>query len=98
MTTARDKLTQLHIMDTLKAMDPLKISGEEQMKALSSLLFLKKKRTGKVKGWVCINGAPQRAYIPKEEAALPTVLTELTFITAAIAASKRRKVSDATTY
>ncbi len=33
-----------------------------------------------------------RAYIPKEEAALPTISTESTFITAAIAASKRRKV------
>jgi hypothetical protein len=62
------------------------------MKALSSLLFLKEKRTGKVKGRVCINGAPQRAYIPKEEAALPTISTESTFITAAIAASERRKV------
>ncbi len=62
------------------------------MKALSSLLFLKEKRTGKVKGRACINRAPQRAYIPKEEAALPTVLTELTFITGAIAARERRKV------
>ncbi len=41
---------------------------------------------------MCINGAPQQAYIPKEEAALPTVSTESTFITAAIVASKRRKV------
>ncbi len=62
------------------------------MKALSSLLFLKEKRMGKVKGRACIDGAPQHAYIPKEEAALPTVSTESTFITAAIAASKRRKV------
>jgi hypothetical protein len=64
------------------------------MKALSSLLFLKEKKMGKVKvkGQVCINGAPQRAYIPKEEASLPTVSTESTFITAAIAASERRKV------
>jgi hypothetical protein len=62
------------------------------MKALSSLLFLKEKRTGKVKGRVCINRAPQQVYIPKEEAALPTVSTELTFIMAAIAASERRKV------
>ncbi len=62
------------------------------MKALSSLLFLKEKRTRKVKGQACINGVPQRAYIPKEEAALPTISTELTFITAAIAASERRKV------
>jgi hypothetical protein len=84
-TAARDKLTQLHIMDTWKAMDPSKILREEQMKALSSLLFLKEKRTGKVKGQACINGAPQRAYIPKEEAASSTVSTESTFITAAIA-------------
>jgi hypothetical protein len=33
-TAARDELTQLHIMDTWKAMDPSKISREEQMKAL----------------------------------------------------------------
>jgi hypothetical protein len=41
---------------------------------------------------VCINGAPQRPYVPKEEAALPTISTKSTFITAAIAASKRKKV------
>ncbi len=35
----------------------------------------------------CINGAPQRAYIPKEDVALPTVSTESTFITATIAAA-----------
>ena len=35
---------------------------------------------------------PQRAYIPKEDAALPTVSTESTFITAMIAAKERRKV------
>ncbi len=39
-----------------------------------------------------MNGAPQRAYIPKEDAALPTVSTESIFITSAIAASKKRHV------
>jgi hypothetical protein len=91
-TATRDELTQLHIMDTWKAIDPSKILMEERMKVLLSLLFLKEKRMRKVKGWACINGAPQRAYIPKEEAVLPTISTELTFITAAIVASKRRKV------
>jgi hypothetical protein len=56
------------------------------------LLFLKEKQTGKIKGRACINGAPQHEYIPKEEAALPTVSTESTFITAAIPAKERRKV------
>jgi len=91
-TAAMDELTQLHIMDTWTAMDPSKISREERMRALSSLLFLKEKRTGKIKGRACINGAPQRAYIPKEEAASPTVSTESTFITASIAVHEHRKV------
>jgi hypothetical protein len=89
---AINKLTQLHIMDTWNAMDASRLSREEQLKALSSLLFLKK--NGAIKGRACINGngAPQREYISKEEAASPTVSTELTFITAAIAANKKRKV------
>jgi hypothetical protein len=70
-TAARDELTQLHIMVTWKAMGPSKILRGEQMKVLSSLLFLKEKRMEKVKGQACINGAPQQAYIPKEEAASP---------------------------
>ncbi len=91
-TVAMEEMTQLHIMDTWKAMDPAKLSREEQMQALSLLLFLKEKQTGKIKGRACLNGAPQRAYIPKEDAASPTVSTESTFITGAIAASERRKV------
>ncbi len=86
------ELTQLHIMDTWQPMDSSKLGQEEKMKALSSLLFLKEKQTGQIKGRACINRAPHRAYIPKEEAALTTVSTESTFITAAIATSKRRKV------
>jgi hypothetical protein len=47
---------------------------------------------GRIKGRASINGAPQQAYIPKEEAASPTVSTESTFITASIAAHEHRKV------
>jgi hypothetical protein len=35
---------------------------------------------------------PQRAYIPKEDAALPTISTKLVFITSAIATSEKRPV------
>jgi hypothetical protein len=66
---AVSELTQLHIMDTWAVMDPGQLTREDKAKALSSLLFLKEKRCGKIKGWACINGALQRAYIPKEEAA-----------------------------
>ena len=47
---------------------------------------------GKIKGRACINGASQRACIAKEDAASPTVSTELMFVMVAIAANKKRKV------
>jgi hypothetical protein len=79
-------------MDTWTAMDPTKLTREERMRALSTLLFLKEKQTGTIKGWACINGAPQCAYIAKEDAVLPTVSSKSTFITASIAAKEKRMV------
>jgi hypothetical protein len=49
-------------------------------------------QTRVIKGRACINGAPQIKYILKEEAASLTVSMESTFITAAIAANRKRKV------
>ena len=89
---ALKEMTQLRIMDTGTPVEAEKLSREQRMRALSSLLFLKEKRTGDIKGRACINGAPQRAYILKEDAASPTVSTESTFITATIAAKEGRKV------
>ena len=40
-TAALDELIQLHVMDTWTAMDPSKLTREDQMKALLLLLFLK---------------------------------------------------------
>ncbi len=91
-TAAISELTQLYVMDTWTVMDPTKLTREDRTKALLSLLFLKEKRCGKIKGRACMNGAPQRAYIPKEDAASPTVSTESMFITSAIAASEKRHV------
>jgi hypothetical protein len=89
---AIEEMMRLHIMDTWKAMDPEKLSQEERLQALSLLLFLKEMQMGKIKGRACLNRAPQQAYTPKEDAAPLMVLTESTFITGAIAASKHRKV------
>ncbi len=91
-TAAIAELTQLHVMDTWTVMDPTKLTRDDKTRVLLSLLFLKEKRCGKIKGRACVNGAPQRAYIPKEDAALPTISTELMFITSAIAASEKRHV------
>ena len=58
---AKGELTQLHVMDAWVPKDPTMLSRSEKVKSLSSLMFLKEKRSGKVKGRVCVNGAPQRA-------------------------------------
>jgi hypothetical protein len=90
---AVSELTQLHIiMDTWTVMDLEQLIKEYKARALSTLLFIKEKRCRKIKGRACINGAPQRAYIPKEDAASPTVSTEPVYITSAIATSERRHV------
>ena len=69
---ALKEMPQLHIMDMWMPMEAGKLSREQRMRALSLLLFLKEKQTEDIKGRACINGAPQRAYIPKEDTASPT--------------------------
>ena len=91
-TAAISELTQLHVMDTWTVMDPTKLTRDNRTKALSSLLFLKEKGCRKITGQACVNRAPQRAYIPKEDAASPAVSTKLMFITSAIEASEKRHV------
>jgi len=92
VNAAVKELTQLHIMDIWTPLEVSKISREQQMHVLPSLMFLKEKHTGDIKGQACINGAPQRAYIPKEDAASLTVSTKSTFVTATIATVEKRKV------
>ena len=79
-------------MDTWVPKDPTMLSRAEKVKALSSLMFLKEKSIGKVKVRACVNGAPQRAYIHKEDASSPTVANESVFISSVIAAHKKRFV------
>ena len=86
---AKGKITQLHVMDTWVPDDPTKLSRAEKVKALSPFMFLKEKRSCKVKGRVCVNGAPQRACIYKEDASSPTVANESVFINSVIAAHKK---------
>jgi hypothetical protein len=57
---ALKEMRQLHDMRTFFPRDPKKLTREEKRKALSSLIFLKEKDTGEIKGRTCVNGAPQR--------------------------------------
>ena len=92
IAAAKGKLAKLHVMDNWVPEDPTMLSRAEKVKALSYLIFLKGKRSGKVKGRACVNGAPQRAYIRKEDALSPTVANESVFINSVIAANEKRFV------
>jgi hypothetical protein len=68
------------------------LTKEDKARALLSLLFLEEKQCRKIKQQACVDGAPQRACIPKEDAASPTLLAESVFITLATTASERKHV------
>jgi hypothetical protein len=80
-------------MHTFPPWDPKVLTREERKKALSLLIFLKEKDTEEVKGRMCVNGAPQREYIRKEDVASPTVATDLVFLTGAIDAYQGRSIT-----
>ena len=69
------------------------LSIQDKRKALGYLMFLKRKRCGKIKARGCADGRKQRLYITKEDAASPTVSNEAVFITAMIDALEDREVA-----
>jgi hypothetical protein len=69
---AMKEMQQLHDLESFFPRDPRTLTREQRIRALSSLIFLKEKDSGEIKGRTCINGAPQRDYIRKEDAASPT--------------------------
>ena len=80
-------------MDTFFPTDADALTKEQRARAISSLVFLKEKRDGTIKGRACAIGTPQCAYIKKEDAASPTCATESVFITSVVDAYKRRHVA-----
>ena len=69
------------------------VSASERKKALESLIFLVEKKDGRIKARHCANGSKQRQWMPSEEAASPTVMTESVMLTGAIEAKERRDVA-----
>jgi hypothetical protein len=81
----KKEMMQLH--DSRKVMEPkhaTELTHAQKQEALAYLMFLKRKRCGKVKGRGCANGRKQCAYTAREDAASPTVATESVFLTAPV--------------
>ena len=90
MSAVKAELQQLH---EVKVMTAKPLTASQKREALGYLMFLKRKRNGKIKARGCADGRPQRAYIPQEDARAPTVSTEAVFMTAIIDAMENRTVA-----
>jgi hypothetical protein len=87
------EMVQLHDCKVMKPVHSRELTPEERREALAYLMFLKRKRCGKVKGRGCADGRKQRRYTDRADAASPTVATEAVFLTAVINALENRDVA-----
>jgi hypothetical protein len=90
---ASKELMQLHMKDTFEPQDVKALTGDQKKSALESLMFLKEKREGTIKGRMCADGRKQREGSTKSDATSPTVALESVLITANICAFERRYVA-----
>jgi len=86
------ELAQFNVYDVFKPLYADKLSDEDKSKALTSLIFPKEKRDGKIKARLCANGSVHREQVAKEDAAALTVALESVFMTATIDAKEKREV------
>ena len=79
--------------DVIEPLQPKQVTRDIKKKALNYLMYLKRKRCGKVKGRGCADGRKQREYISKEESSSPTVSTQALITTCVIDAIQNRCVA-----
>ena len=87
------ELTQMHDMDVFQPVARELLSKKERAKALALLMFPKEKRDESVTARMCANGRKQRRDWTKQDTTLPTLSTELVFITVVIEAHEERDVA-----
>ena len=68
------------------------------IKSFRLIMFIRKKRCGRIKARGCTDGRPQRAYIPGENTISPTVATEVLFLTSIIDAKANMCVATCDVY
>ena len=86
------ELKQLNDLNVVTPVHPKRMSQQEIKRALPYLMFLKRKRCGKVKGRGCADGRPQRDFIDKEDASSPTASTTAIMLSCLIDAIEERSV------
>jgi hypothetical protein len=87
------ELEKLHMKETFAPVNEGDLTARQKKSALESLMFLKEKRDGYIKGRACADGRKQREGSTKSDATSPTVALESVLITATIDAFEKREVA-----
>lgn len=88
-------LSKMRQLDDRSVIEPVKaplLTRQEKKDALEHLMFLKKKRCGRIKGRGCADGRKQRMCKTKDDTSLPAVSTDGLFPSCVIDAKERRVV------
>jgi hypothetical protein len=80
-------------MGAVKMLKPSEINRDIRYEALNYLMFLKRKRRGKIKARGCADGRPQREYISKDKSSSPTVSIYALITSCLMDAIEGRKVA-----
>ena len=86
------EMQQLHDMNVFKPIHKNNLTEQERRQVLNSIIFVKEKRSGKIKARACADGRPQRAIYDKYDASSPTVKTESVILTSVIEAAEDRAI------
>ena len=86
------EMHQLHNRDVIEPKSANMLTNEDKKKVLHYLIFLKKKRCGRMKARGCADGRKRRIYKIEEEISAPTVAIESLFLSSVIDAKEGRAV------
>jgi hypothetical protein len=91
-TAVVTEMTQLDYHECINPQHARLLTHEERKKALNYLMFLKKKRCGRIKGHGCGDGRKQRLYKTKKDTSAPTAAIESLMLTCMNDAKEQRDV------
>uniref|UniRef100_A0A7S1FVK9 Uncharacterized protein n=1 Tax=Corethron hystrix TaxID=216773 RepID=A0A7S1FVK9_9STRA len=87
------EFTKMHMFDTFIPRHKSDLTVEEQKEALHTIIFLKHKQDGELRGQTCTDRSTQRGQYDKEDATSPTVYVELVMLISSIDAKEKRDVA-----
>lgn len=80
----KKEMQQMHDKQVYEPVNQATMTRQEKLELLRYIIFLKKKRCGRIKARVCADGRPQRMLYQKEDTASPTVKTESVLLLTAV--------------